>query len=69
MDIVFKNVTSKEDAKFLAELAKRLGLKSVSLSLEEKEDIAMGYAIQDGIKSGYVSEKEVMKTLRKIQRK
>jgi hypothetical protein len=38
----YKNITSKEDIKILSDLAKRLGLKSTPLSLEEKEDIAMG---------------------------
>ena len=69
MDLVIKNITSKEDIKFLSELAKRLGLKSAQLSLEEKEDIALGYAIKESRKSGYVAEKDVMKLLRKIQDK
>lgn len=69
MDLVIKNITSKEDFKFLSDLAKRLGLKSATLSLDEKEDIALGYAIQEGLKSGFVPEKDVMKTLRKIHGK
>jgi len=69
MDIVIKNIDSKQDLKFISELVKRLGLKLSSISTEEKEEISLGYAIQAGLKSGLVSEKEVMKTLRKIQGK
>jgi hypothetical protein len=43
--------------------------KTNKLSLEAKEDIALGNAIQEDIKSGFVSEKEVMKMLRKLKRK
>lgn len=69
MDLVIKNITSKQDIKFISELVKRLGLKSAPLSVDEKEEIALGYAIQEGLKSGFVPEKDVMKTLRKIQGK
>ncbi|CAN5899874.1 hypothetical protein BH11BAC7_BH11BAC7_16280 [soil metagenome] len=65
MDLIIKNITSKKDVKFLSELAKRLGLTSVPLSLEEKEDIALGYAINESRKSGYVAEKEMMKLFKK----
>jgi hypothetical protein len=69
MDLVIKNINSKTDIKFFNELAKRLGLKTAELSLEEKEDIAMGKAIEEGLKSGFSDEASVLKTLRKIQGK
>ena len=53
--------------KLFAELAKRMGLKATELSLEEMEDIALGRAMEEGKKSGLVSEETVMKTLRKVQ--
>ena len=69
MELVIRNIKSKQDIKLFAELAKRLGLKTSELSLEEMEDIALGRAMEEGRKSGYVSEQTVMKTLRKAQRK
>ncbi|HXB41738.1 MAG TPA: hypothetical protein VNZ49_14450 [Bacteroidia bacterium] len=69
MDLVIKNINSKTDIKFFNELAKRLGLKTAELSLEEKEDIAIGKAIEEGLKSGFSNETSVFKTLRKIQGK
>ena len=67
MDLVIKNINSKTDIKFFNELAKRLGLKTAELSLEEKEDIALGKAIEEGLRSGFSEEASVLKTLRKIQ--
>lgn len=69
MDLVIKNINSKTDLKFLNELARRLGLKTVELSEEVKEDIALGKAIEKGLKSGFSDETSVLKTLRKIQGK
>ncbi len=69
MDLVIKNINSKTDIKFFNELAKRLGLKTAELSIEEKEDIAIGKAIEEGLKSGFAEEASVLKTLRKIQGK
>ena len=67
MELVIKDIQSSQDLKLFTELAKRLGLKTAKLSLEEKEDIALSIAIGKGKKSGYVSEATVMKTLRNIQ--
>lgn len=69
MDLVIKNITSKTDLRFLNELAKRLGLKTVELTAEEKEEIAIGKAIEEGLRSGFSNEASVLKTLRKIQGK
>jgi len=69
MDLVIKNISSKTDLKFFNELAKRLGLKTAELSEEAKEDIAIGKAIEKGLKSGFSDEASVLKTLRKIQGK
>ena len=69
MELVIQNIKSSSDIKLFTELAKRLGLKTIKLSLAEKEEIGLGYAIDEGRKSGYVSEASVMKTLRTIQSK
>ncbi|MFI5163634.1 MAG: hypothetical protein ACHQHP_00125 [Bacteroidia bacterium] len=69
MDLVIKNISSKEDINLFSQLAKRLRLKISRLSLEEKEDIALGFAIEEAKSSGFVAEEEVMYTLRKIQGK
>ena len=69
MDLVIKNISSKEDINLFSQLAKRLHLKIAQLSLEEKEDIALGLAIEDAKSSGFVAEAEVLYTLRKIQGK
>ena len=69
MELVIKNIQSTQDIKLFTELAKRLGLKTAKLSLAEKEDIGLAIAIEKGRKSGYVSEKTVLGTLRNIQGK
>jgi hypothetical protein len=62
MDLLIKDINSPQDISLFTALAKRLGLKTVKLSLEEKEDIGLGMAIEKGRRSGYVSEDTVMKT-------
>lgn len=69
MELLIRNIKAKGDIKLISELAARLGLKTTQLSLEEKEEIGLAIAITEGRKSGYVSEKTVMKTLRNIQKK
>jgi len=69
MELLISNIKEKQDFKLIYELAARLGLKSTKLSMEEKEDIGLSLAIDEGRKSGYVSEERIMKTLRKIKKK
>jgi hypothetical protein len=69
MELVIKDIKSTQDIKLFKELAKRLGLKTVKLSLEEKEDIGLAMAIGKGRRTGYVHEKVIIKTLHNIQRK
>ncbi len=69
MDLVIGNIKSKQDIKLFTELAKRLGLKAKELSVEEAEDYALGEAIMEGRKTGYVEEEAIMKTLRNIKSK
>lgn len=69
MELLIKDITSQEDMKLITGLAKRLGLKTMKLSAEEKEEIGLLAAIEKGRKSGYVDEDTVMQTLRAIQGK
>lgn len=69
MELLISNIKSKADISLFTELAKRLGLKTSKLSLEEKEEIGLGIAIQEGRKSGYVTEDSIIKSFRKIQGK
>ena len=69
MELLIRNIKAKADIKLISELAERLGLMTTQLTLEEKEEIGLALAIEEGRKSGYVSEKNVMKTLRNIQDK
>ncbi|HTA26488.1 MAG TPA: hypothetical protein VK809_01775 [Bacteroidia bacterium] len=66
MELLIRNIKAKADIKLISELAERLGLMTTQLTLEEKEEIGLALAIEEGRKSGYVSEKNVMKTFRKI---
>jgi len=65
MESLVIDVKSKKDLKFFAELAAKMGYKSHVLSLEEKEDIGFGRAIEEGRKGDYVSKETVLKALRK----
>ena len=69
MELVIKDIKSTEDIRLITSLAKRLGLKTIKLSVQEKEGIGLNVAIEKGRKSGYVSEDIVMSALRKIQDK
>lgn len=69
MELVIHDIKSKKDIKLFSELAERLGLKAGNLSIQEKEDIGLSIAIEEGIKSGFVSEEKVMKALRNIKGK
>jgi hypothetical protein len=68
MSTIAIEVKSKEDVKLFASLAKRLKLRARVLTLEEKEDIALAYAIDEGRESGYVSEETVLQTLSEIKK-
>jgi hypothetical protein len=60
---------SKQDIKLFQEIADRLGLKTAQFSTEEKEDIGLARAIEEGIRSGFTTEKAILKTLQKVKGK
>ena len=65
MESLVIDIKSKKDLKFFAELAQKMGFKAHVLSLDEKEEIALGNAIKEGAKGDYVSKNAVLKALRK----
>ena len=69
MESIMIDIKSKSDTKLFINLANRLGLKSRVLTDEEKEDIGLGIAIEEGRKSGYVDEKTIKKTISKLLKK
>ena len=65
METVLIENSKKSDIEFIRHFAKKMGLKSKVLTLEEKEDIALGKAIEEGRKGEYVDKETVIKALRK----
>ena len=63
------DINSKEDKRIFTSLAKRLQLRARILTPDEKEDIGLAFAIDEGRKSGYVDEKTVMDTLGNLKHK
>ena len=63
MELLIKNIESREDLKLFTELAKRPGLKTSKLSLQEKEEIGLATAVEKSRKTGYVSDESILKTL------
>lgn len=55
---------NEEELRFLKTLFKRLGYDSTELSEEELEDAGLLYAMLSEKKTNYVSEQEVMDTLK-----
>lgn len=66
MELLIGNIKSKDDKNLFIDLAKRLGFSTKVLTLEDKEDIGLAKAIEEGRKSGYVSKEKVMKTLNRV---
>lgn len=62
--LVLKSET-KSELKIIADLAKKLGIKTRFFSEEEKEDIGMVNAIIQGDVGRYVDTEEFIKKLRK----
>ena len=65
MESVVFTSKKKSDLKLLVELAKKIGIKSQSLSKQEIEDWALAKEIDKGLKSPFVSRASIMKVLHK----
>ena len=68
MDLLIR-IKNKKDYKLIHDLTKRLGLKSKTLSADEREDAALLLAMEEGKKSGLANEDAVMSKLQKIAAK
>lgn len=58
------DMPSEKDKKLFTDLASRLHLKTVEVSMDDLEDFGLGIAIQEGMKSGNTSKKKFMEKLR-----
>ncbi len=65
MDALIIQPKSKKELAFISEMLKRLNIKAKVMNEEEKEDYALGKAIEEGMKTKSVSKTEVLKHLRK----
>lgn len=65
METLVINLKSKKDKTLFSELAKRLNLKTVVLSDEDKEDYGLLKAMLKGRTGQYVDKKTILKALRK----
>lgn len=62
MELFIENIKSRKDRKMLINLVQRLGFSCRDFSEEEKEDMALGKAMEQRT-SEYVDYEEVMKLL------
>lgn len=65
METVIVSGKDKSSMKLLIELAKKLGIKSKSLSKQEIEDWLLAKRIEAGLKSETVSKESVVRILEK----
>lgn len=63
MEAVIIKATTKSEAKFLMELAKKIGASAKTVSLENLEDVFLAQSIDEGIKSGIADKQKVLKKL------
>ena len=65
MESIIITPKSKSEMKFITSLLKRINIKSTTLKIQQKEDIALSKAIDESMNDeGFVSEKEIMKVLK-----
>ena len=65
MESIVFNPKSKSHLKLLQELAKELGISFRVLSKEEKEDIGLLIAMEEGKKTAFVTRDKVVKYLKR----
>ncbi len=65
MESIVIHASKRTDLKLFISLCKRLGLESRLLTDEEKEDIGLLRAMEEGRKSKFVSREEVIRKLRR----
>ncbi len=65
MEAIIVRPKSKKELAFISEMFKRLNIKAKIMTDEEKEDLALGNAINEGMKTKSVSKTIINKHLRK----
>jgi len=63
METVIITPKNKKELQFVSDLLKKLGIDSMKLSLEDKEDLGLALMMKDADRTKFVSEKVVMKKL------
>jgi hypothetical protein len=58
METIILKGNSKSNARLLLELAKKLKFSARSLTEEEEEEFGIAISVQEGMKSGFLSENE-----------
>jgi hypothetical protein len=54
---------NKKELQFVSDLMEKLGISTKKLSIEEKEDLALGMLMREADRSKKVSEKIILKKL------
>ncbi len=65
MEMVLINSESKKDIDLLIKIASKMGIQSRKMTVTEKEDYALGFAIKKGKTDQYIDTKLFVKQLRK----
>ncbi len=65
MEAIIVRPKSKKELAFISEMFKRLNINAKIINDEEKEDLALGKAISEGMKTKSVSKNTINKYLRK----
>jgi len=63
METVIITPKNKKELQFVSDLLKKLGIDSMKLSLEDKEDLGLALMMKNADRTKFVSEKVVMKKL------
>ncbi|MEP7269158.1 MAG: hypothetical protein ABI844_16175 [Saprospiraceae bacterium] len=63
-ETILINTRSKSDKLLILQIAKKLGLKSKTLTALEKKDWELAQKIELGLKTNNVSREEIMKALK-----
>jgi hypothetical protein len=66
METIILRGKSKSNARLLLELANKLQFSVKSLSESEMEDLGIAISVDEGIKSGLISEKEKQNFLKSL---
>ena len=63
MEMVLLNSESKKDINLLIKIALKMGIQTRKMTTQEKEDLAIGFAIKKGKKNQFVDTNDFVKEL------